>query len=76
MIYLFKDIYQHNNLYSYMDTCLSNIESIYLISGDKKRKLLPGSVVPTKVKAIFIMCKVRKYIYLLNFVNISRILRI
>ncbi|XP_011501148.1 PREDICTED: myotubularin-related protein 10-B [Ceratosolen solmsi marchali] len=51
------DIYQQNNLYGYTDTCLSNIDTIYLLMGDKKRKLVPGAVVPSKVKGIFIICK-------------------
>lgn len=41
-----------------MDSCLSNIDEIYLIMGDKKRKLVPGSTVPSKIKGIFIVCKV------------------
>ncbi|XP_043488779.1 myotubularin-related protein 10-B [Polistes fuscatus] len=49
--------HQQNHLYGYTDTCLTNIDEIYLIAGDKKKKLLPGSIVPSKVKAIFITCK-------------------
>lgn len=41
-----------------MDTCLTNIEDIYVTVGDKKRKLIPGNIVPSKIKGIFIMCKV------------------
>ncbi|OXU27288.1 hypothetical protein TSAR_008542 [Trichomalopsis sarcophagae] len=52
------DIYQQNHLYGYTDTCLSNIDTIYLIIGDKKKsKLVPGASVPSKVKGIFIICK-------------------
>ncbi|KAJ8672661.1 hypothetical protein QAD02_003920, partial [Eretmocerus hayati] len=50
------DIHQQNHLYGFTDTCLSNIDTVYLM-GDKKRKLLPGSAVPSKVKGIFIICK-------------------
>lgn len=50
--------HQQNHLYGYTDTCLTNIDEIYLIVGDKKKKLLPGNLVPSKVKAIFITCKV------------------
>ncbi|XP_034943882.1 myotubularin-related protein 10-B isoform X2 [Chelonus insularis] len=49
--------HQQNNFYGYMDSCLSNIDEVYLITGDKKRKLIPGSSVPSKVKGIFIVCK-------------------
>ncbi|KAF7417891.1 hypothetical protein HZH68_000544 [Vespula germanica] len=49
--------HQQNHLYGYTDTCLTNIDEIYLIVGDKKKKLLPGNLVPSKVKAIFITCK-------------------
>lgn len=48
---------QQNHLYGYTDTCLSNIEEIYLITGDKKRKLSTGCAIPSKVKGIFIVCK-------------------
>ncbi|XP_015112099.1 myotubularin-related protein 10-B [Diachasma alloeum] len=48
---------QQNHLYGYTDSCLSNIDEIYLITGDKKRKLIPGSTIPSKVKGIFIVCK-------------------
>ncbi|XP_024880886.1 myotubularin-related protein 12 isoform X4 [Temnothorax curvispinosus] len=48
---------QQNHLYGYTDTCLTNIDEICVTVGDKKRKLLPGSTVPSKVKGIFIICK-------------------
>ncbi|CAK9826975.1 Myotubularin-related protein 10-B [Anthophora retusa] len=48
---------QQNHLYGYMDTCLTNIQDIYITVGDKKRKLVPGNTVPSKVKGIFIICK-------------------
>lgn len=51
-------IHQQNHLYGYTDTCLTNIDEIYIIVGDKKRKLIPGNTVPSKVKGIFIICKV------------------
>lgn len=50
-------IQQQNHLYGYMDTCLTNINDIYITVGDKKRKLLPGHTVPSKVKGVFIVCK-------------------
>ncbi|XP_018352124.1 PREDICTED: myotubularin-related protein 10-B isoform X2 [Trachymyrmex septentrionalis] len=48
---------QQNHLYGYTDTCLTNIDEIYIMIGDKKRKLVPGNTVPSKVKGIFIICK-------------------
>ncbi|XP_018367524.1 PREDICTED: myotubularin-related protein 10-B isoform X2 [Trachymyrmex cornetzi] len=48
---------QQNHLYGYTDTCLTNIDEIYIMVGDKKRKLVPGNTVPSKVKGIFIICK-------------------
>ncbi|XP_025263877.1 myotubularin-related protein 10-B isoform X2 [Camponotus floridanus] len=49
--------HQQNHLYGYTDTCLTNIDEIYIMIGDKKRKLVSGSTVPSKVKGIFIICK-------------------
>ncbi|XP_046474345.1 myotubularin-related protein 10-B isoform X1 [Neodiprion pinetum] len=49
--------YQQNNLCGYTDTCLSNIHDIYIIIGDKKRRLYTGSTIPSKVEGIFIVCK-------------------
>lgn len=63
MCYLQDVVRQQNHLYGYMDTCLTNIEDIYVTVGDKKRKLLPGNIVPSKVKGIFIICKVIVYPY-------------
>lgn len=55
----FQDVtHQQNHLYGYTDTCLTNIDEIYIMIGDKKRKLAPGNTVPSKVKGIFIICKV------------------
>lgn len=49
--------YQENLLLGEYDICLSNVDSLYLSSNDKKRKLLPGHTVPDKVKALFVFCK-------------------
>ncbi|XP_050464297.1 myotubularin-related protein 10-B isoform X2 [Cataglyphis hispanica] len=49
--------HQQNHLYGYTDTCLTNIDEIYVMVGDKKRKLVSGNTVPSKVKGIFIICK-------------------
>lgn len=53
---------QQNHLYGYTDTCLTNIDEIYVTVGDKKRKLVPGNTVPSKVKGIFIICKVSFFV--------------
>ncbi|XP_033226069.1 myotubularin-related protein 10-B [Belonocnema kinseyi] len=51
-------VHQQNNLYGYTDTCLSNIDAIYLIIGDKKRRLVPRIIQSSKIKGrIFIVCK-------------------
>ncbi|XKL69261.1 hypothetical protein PGB90_007030 [Kerria lacca] len=49
--------YQENLLLGEYDICLSNVDSLYLYSGDKKRRLLPGHRVPEKVKILFVLCK-------------------
>ncbi|XP_012259111.1 myotubularin-related protein 10-B [Athalia rosae] len=49
--------HQQNHLYGYTDMCLSNIHDIYIIVGDKKRRLSSGSTIPSKVEGIFIVCK-------------------
>jgi hypothetical protein len=55
--------HQQNHLYGYTDTCLTNIDEIYIM-GDKKKKLIPGNTVPSKVKGIFIICKVSFLLYI------------
>lgn len=50
--------HQQNNLYGYTDTCLSNVHDIFIIVGDKKRRLHPGGTIPSKVEGIFVVCKV------------------
>lgn len=50
--------YQENLLLGEYDICLSNVDTLYLLSGDKKRRLLPGQRVPERVKVLFVLCKV------------------
>ena len=69
-------MYQQNHLYSYTDTCLSNVDNIYMIIGDKKKKLLPGVLVPPKVKSIFIVCKVINKLFKCNFKIVGLLCRI
>lgn len=55
----FQDYYyQENLLLGEYDVCLSNVDSLYLSSSDKKRKLLPGNTAPDKVKRLCVFCKV------------------
>lgn len=56
-----------------MDTCLTNIEDIYITVGDKKRRLVSGNIVPSKVKGIFIICKVIIHAYTISNININAI---
>ncbi|KAK7574342.1 hypothetical protein V9T40_011533 [Parthenolecanium corni] len=49
--------YQENLLLGEYDICLSNVDTLYLLSGDKKRRLLPGQRVPERVKVLFVLCK-------------------
>ncbi|XP_078044125.1 myotubularin-related protein 10-B isoform X2 [Augochlora pura] len=64
---------QQNHLYGYMDTCLTNIEDIYITVNDKKRRLVPGNTVPSKVKGIFIICKnLRTWLFSFKFSPIGQ----
>lgn len=65
---------QQNHLYGYTDTCLTNIDEIYIMIGDKKRKLVPGNTVPSKVKGIFIICKVSFPSYNIHKIDLVLIL--
>lgn len=70
-------MYQQNNLYGFMDTCLSNIDDIYLITGDKKRRLIPRNIVSSKIKGkIFIVCKVFKRYFFSKISNKFSILHV
>lgn len=42
------------------DVCLSNIDIIYLLTGDKKKRLMTGHRFNDKVKGLHIICKVKK----------------
>ncbi|XP_049790942.1 myotubularin-related protein 10-B [Schistocerca nitens] len=49
---------QQNSLLAENEVCLSNVDIVYQVFGDKKKKLIPGSNVSTnKVKGIYIICK-------------------
>lgn len=66
-------VHQQNNLYGYMDTCLSNVDAIYLIIGDKKRRLVPRIIQSSKIKGrIFIVCKVIDFSIVVNLQTSSK----
>ncbi|KAJ1532085.1 hypothetical protein ONE63_000714 [Megalurothrips usitatus] len=48
---------QENLLLGENDVCLSIVDEIHQMTGDKRRRLLPGSSVPPKVKGLYIVCK-------------------
>lgn len=76
--YHFQNVtHQQNNLYGYTDTCLSNIHDVYIIIGDKKRRLHSGSAIPSKVEGIFIVCKVifvNIFFFFFSMLNTSSLL--
>lgn len=49
---------QHNILLGQNEVCLSSIDTIYQVGDRSKKKLIPGSSVSTKVKELYIVCKV------------------
>jgi len=49
---------QQNLLLGVYDVCLSNVDVVYQLVGDKKRRLPPGSNVSGKVNGLHILCKV------------------
>lgn len=55
---------QENLLLGEYDICLSNVDEIYQMTGDKKHKILPGKNVSGKVKGLCIVCKVRSNPYM------------
>ncbi|KAL0270776.1 UNVERIFIED_CONTAM: hypothetical protein PYX00_008071 [Menopon gallinae] len=50
-------LHQRNFLFGEYSVCLTNIDSIYQISGDKKRRLLPDSPLAAKIKGLQLVCK-------------------
>ena len=49
---------QQNLLLGEYDVCISNVDVVYQLVGDKKRRLVPGSNVSGKVNGLHILCKV------------------
>ena len=40
------------------EVCLANIDQIYQVNGERRKKLLPGTNIIANVKTIQIVCKV------------------
>lgn len=63
-IFCFQEIpFQENLLLGQYDVCLSNIDVISLLTGDKKKRLMisnDGQHFNDKVKGLEIICKVKK----------------
>lgn len=61
-----QETYQENLLLGQYDVCLSNIDIIYLLTGDKKKRLMIGHRFNDKVKGLHILCKVKEtYLHIL-----------
>lgn len=59
-MYLFQEsLYQENLLLGQYDVCHSNIDIIYLLTGDKKKRLMTGHHFNDKVKGLHILCQVK-----------------
>ncbi|PSN49432.1 Myotubularin-related protein 10-B [Blattella germanica] len=52
-----QSVQQQNLLLGEYDICLSNVDVIYQLTGEKKRRLIPGNNVSGKVKGLHILCK-------------------
>lgn len=48
---------QKNFFLGQNDVCLSNIDILYVVGGDKKKRLVPGHNISDKVKGLFVVCK-------------------
>lgn len=60
-IFMFQEIsYQENLLLGQYDVCLSNIDVIFLLTRDKKKRLMISHRFNDKVKGLHILCKVKK----------------
>lgn len=54
---------QENLLLGDYDVCLSNVDEVHQMTGDKRRKMLPGNNISGKVKGLYIVCKVSALLY-------------
>ncbi|KAI5730573.1 hypothetical protein M8J76_015286 [Diaphorina citri] len=48
---------QKNFFLSHNDVCLSNVDILYQVGGDRKRRLVPGHNISDRVKGLFVVCK-------------------
>lgn len=53
---------QENLLLGDYDVCLSNVDEVHQMTGEKRRKILPGNNISGKVKGLYIVCKNMKVI--------------
>lgn len=59
----FQESGQQNLLLGEYEVCLSNVDVVYQLVGDKKRRLTPGNNVTGKVRGLHILCKVIIFTY-------------
>lgn len=48
---------ERNKLLSQNEVCLANIDQVYQVNGERRKKLLPGTSIITNVKTIQLVCK-------------------
>lgn len=54
---------ERNKLLSQNEVCLANIDQIYQVNGERRKKLLPGTSIITNVKTIQLVCKVMSFLH-------------
>ncbi|XP_059485322.1 myotubularin-related protein 10-B isoform X2 [Neocloeon triangulifer] len=63
---------QHSSLLDEFDVSLCNIDCIYHITRDKKRKLVGGQNVSSKIKGLLVVCKnMRTLTFSFKFANVN-----
>jgi myotubularin-related protein 10/11/12 len=55
---------QQSRLLNDLDVSLCNIDNVYNIFRDKKRKLIGGNNIDSKIKGLLIVCKVNIFIWI------------
>lgn len=58
---------ERNKLVSPNEICLANVDQIYQVNGERKKKLFPGTAIVTNVKTLQIVCKVSGIISRFSF---------
>lgn len=61
---------ERNKLLSQNELCLANIDQIYQVNGERRKKLLPGTSVITNVKTIQLVCKVSRLLFATECFNV------